>query len=138
MTLPCPASRVLVGTLFRDRGAAVTFTSAPPPEPLPVVRRPARVARMLALAHRIQRAIDAGTFADRADVATRLGLTRARITQVLDLVLLAPDIQALVLDLEAVDGVEPLSEHAIRPLVRIPAWGEQRVLWAAVCPARRT
>ncbi len=138
MTLPCPAPRVLVGALFRDRGAAVTFTSAPPPEPLPVVRRPAKVARMLALAHHIQRAIDAGTFADRADVAARLGLTRARITQVLDLVLLAPDIQAQILELEAVDGVELLSEHSLRGMTRRALWSDQRALWAAVCPAPRT
>ena len=59
------------------------------PEP---VRRPARVAIMLALAHKIQQAIDGGVVRDRAEVARRLGLTRARVTQLLDLALLAPDI----------------------------------------------
>ena len=47
---------------------------------------------MLALAHKIQQAIDGGVVRDRAEVARRLGLTRARVTQLLDLALLAPDI----------------------------------------------
>jgi ParB-like chromosome segregation protein Spo0J len=62
---------------------------------------------MLALAHTLEAAIAAGEFADRADVARHLGFTRARVTQLLDLTLLAPDIQEAVLALEAVDGVEP-------------------------------
>jgi hypothetical protein len=33
------------------------------------------------------------------------------VTQLLDLTLLAPDIQEAVLALEAVDGVEPMSER---------------------------
>jgi len=78
------------------------------------VRRPARLAIMLALAHKIQHAIDRGVVIDRAEVARRLGLTRARVTQLLDLTLLAPDIQEAVLALEAVDGAEPVSERALR------------------------
>jgi hypothetical protein len=117
--------RVLTGTLFRKPSSPVTFTAdAPPPRPEPV-RRPANVARMLALAHHIQSAIDRGVVADRAAVARKLGFTRARITQLLDLLLLAPDIQARVLELEAVDGVEPMSERGLRSLVRAKTWKEQ-------------
>jgi hypothetical protein len=103
--------RVLVGALFRERRERVAFREAPPPPP---VRRPAHVARMLALAHHIQGAIDRGLVPNRATVARRLGLTRARVTQLMDLLLLAPDLQDLVLHLEAVDGMEPLSERALR------------------------
>jgi hypothetical protein len=120
-----PHRRVLTGTLFRKRSAPVSFTEAPPPpEPEPA-RRPAKVSRMLALAHHIQNAIDRGVVADRAAVARKLGFTRARITQLLDLVLLAPDIQARVLELEAVDGVEPMSERALRGIVHGKTWDEQ-------------
>ena len=45
---------------------------------------------------------------------TRVGLKRARVTQLLDLLLLAPDLQVLVLALAAIDGVEPTSERALR------------------------
>ncbi|MDP1826613.1 MAG: hypothetical protein Q8L48_25305 [Archangium sp.] len=123
---------VLTGTLVRQRRKAVSFQTAPPPtlpQP-PPTRRPAHVARMLALAHHLQRAIDEGLVADRAAVARRLGMTRARVTQLLDLLLLAPDLQALVLQLEAVDGVEPLSEKTVGKVARIRPWGQQRREWA--------
>jgi hypothetical protein len=123
---PAPHRRVLTGTLFRTPSSPVTFTEeALPPKPEPV-RRPAKVARMLALAHHIQNAIDRGVVADRAAVARKLGFTRARITQLLDLMLLAPDIQARVLELEAVDGVEPMCERALREIVRSGSWDVQR------------
>jgi hypothetical protein len=48
-----------------------------------------------------------------ADVARRLGFTRARLTHLLDLLLLAPDVQVAVLSLEAIDGAEPMSERAL-------------------------
>lgn len=94
------------------------------------MRRPAGVARALALAHHVQRAIDSGAFANRAVVALRLGLTRARVTQLLDLLLLAPDIQDGLAHMLAVDGFEPLTERALRPLVSTVVWTEQRAMWA--------
>ncbi|MBK8482305.1 MAG: hypothetical protein IPL40_14260 [Proteobacteria bacterium] len=81
---------------------------------------------MLALAHRFQAAIDLGDYRDRADLARQLGFTRARISQLLDLLTLAPDLQEQIIDLEAVDGVEPLSERALRAVVKIEGWSEQR------------
>jgi len=74
---------------------------------------------MLALAHKIQAAINHGAVRDSADVATRLGLSRARISQLLDLTLLAPQIQERILFAESVDGLEPLSERALRAAVRV-------------------
>ena len=123
-------TRIFTGNLFRVRdGNAWAFTEDPPPPPPAQVHRPARVAQVLAMAHRLQAAIDRGDYRDRADLARQLGFTRARVTQILDLLLLAPDIQAHVLELEAVDGVEPLSERVLRPLVRTSAWTKQRELW---------
>ena len=55
--------------------------------------RPARVAQALALAHRLEAAVERGEYRDRAEIARQLGFTRARVTQILDLLLLAPDIQ---------------------------------------------
>ncbi len=60
-------------------------------------RRPAMVARQLALAHWIQRAIESGEVKYQADAARLLGLSRARVSQLLDLMLLAPDIQERLL-----------------------------------------
>ena len=78
------------------------------------------------MAHRIEDAIVRGTFKDRADAARQLGVTRARVTQLLDLTLLAPDVQEWVLFSEAVDGVEPVGERGMRPAAKSTAWSEQR------------
>ena len=61
---------------------------------------------MLALAYKVQQAIDRGVLRGRVQVARRLGLMRARVTQLLDLTLLAPDIQEKILFAESVDGVK--------------------------------
>ena len=129
---PTGSSLIFTGQLFRVRdGKGWAFVDEPPAPPEPV-RRPARVARMLALAHRLQAAIDRGEYRDRAELARQLGLTRARISQLLALTLLAPDLQARVLFLEAVDGREPLTERALREVVRHEGWAEQRTVWASL------
>ncbi len=117
-------TRVVTGQLHRvQRGRGKGFASEPPPAP---VRRPARVAVMLALAHRIQRAIDRGELADQAEAARRLGLTSARLTQLIALTHPAPKFQERILFLEAVGEREPLSERALRPVTRKTSWAEQR------------
>ena len=122
---------VVTGKLHLVRkGQSKRFVSAPPVSPEPV-RQPARVAIMLALAHKIQQAIDRGTVRDRAEVARRLGFTRARITHLLDLTLLAPDLQERILVLEAIDGVEPMSERALRAVAHAGSWAKQRAAWGA-------
>jgi hypothetical protein len=84
------------------------------------------MALMLALAHKIQDAIDRGVVRDNVDAAQRLGLTGGRVTQLRDLTLLAPDIQKQLLFAESIDGVELVSERRIRKILRFEAWGEQR------------
>jgi hypothetical protein len=122
-----PKRLVLKGSFLRQRtGKAVTLSSTPTPPKREPVRRPAHVAHMLALAHHLQRAIDKGLVADRAAVARKLGLTRARVTQLLDLLLLAPDLQLRILQFEAVDGVEPTTERALRAVARNWHWPAQR------------
>ena len=119
--------RVFTGTLRRTRrGRATAFTSEPPPPPREPLRRPAKVARLLAMAHKLQRLIDEGKVEDRAALARQLGVSRARITQILDLTLLAPDIQEEVLFMDAVDGVEPVSERALRQVAATASWHLQR------------
>jgi hypothetical protein len=87
------------------------------------------VDRRLALLHHIAAAIERGDLAVCADAARQFGFTRARITQILDLLLLAPDIQEAVLFLEAVDAREPVTERGLRGLVKMEEWGEQRARW---------
>ncbi|WP_437296060.1 helix-turn-helix domain-containing protein [Sorangium sp. So ce426] len=127
---PMPQDRhILTGPLFRRRCSRMLLTEQPPPPKPEPVRRPAKVARMLALAHNPQGAIDRRLAADRAAVVRKLGLTRARVTQLLDLLLLAPDFKEVVLALEAIDGAEPMAERTLRALPHAGTWGEQRAAW---------
>ena len=53
-------------------------------------------------------AIDEGWLENRAEVARMLGVTRARVTQMMRLLLLPVAEQERVLFMEAVDGKEPI------------------------------
>jgi len=84
----------------------------------------------MALAIKFQEMVDRGEVRDYADLA-RLGyVTRARLTQIMNLQLLAPDIQADLLAWSAhPEGFPKIAERHLRRLTQIPAWGPQRRLW---------
>ena len=119
--------RVLTISLRRIRhGRAVAFASEAPeiaPRPKP---RPSRAAQMLALAHEFQRLLDEGEVPDRATLAAQVGLTRARITQIMDLLLLAPDIQEAVLTACGLISGSLATERRLRNLARLSSWAAQR------------
>ena len=96
---------------------------APAPTRQPPERVP-RVARLLALAHHWNGLIRDGTVRDRAELARLVGVSRARVTQVMRLLDLAPDIQEAVLD-GKVDG--PGAERALRAVAVQPVWLRQRI-----------
>ncbi len=132
MTTPAPPKPVLISqSFYRQRARRVSFRSEAPPPPREPTRRPAKVAQLLALAHHLEHGLRTGALADQASIARALGFSRARITQLLDLTLLAPDIQEAVLRMEAVDGVEPLHERTLRALAHEGVWAEQRRTWDA-------
>ena len=90
-----------------------------------------RVAQTLALAHRIDWMIQAGELRDLADAARAIGVTRARMTQIMNLLLLAPEIQEAILFLPPVkNGRDPVSERMLRRIVAEPDWDRQRALWS--------
>ncbi len=90
---------------------------------------PARIARLLALAHDLAARIEAGEYQDYADIARQHGFTRARLTQIMNLLLLAPDIQAEILALRAEPGREPVTERELRNVLKTLEWGQQRERW---------
>lgn len=127
--------KVITGVLHRIKhGHGQAFVAQSPPAITPVYR-PARVALMLALAHKIDAAIAAGRLHDQADAARRLDLTPARVTQLLALLALAPDLQERVLFLESVDGLEPLTERALRRVIRTWSWEAQREICRTLIPS---
>jgi hypothetical protein len=120
-----PEKRVIDGELHRERrGRQRRFTARVPEGP---TSRPARVAVTLALAHKIRRGVLAGEIKDQAEAARRLGLTRARLSQILDLTNLSPNLQEEILFLEVIDGREPLRERSLRGVLRFTSWDEQRL-----------
>ena len=105
-------------------------------EPKAAQRPPGRVpriSRFMALAIRFEQLIQAGEVADYAELA-RLGhVTRARITQIMNLRLLAPDIQEQILFLPRVEsGREPIHLRQLQPIAAVPDWYKQRKMWKEV------
>jgi len=90
-----------------------------------------RVAKLLALAIRFEKLVKRGDIQDYADLA-RLGyVTRARITQIMNLLNLAPDIQEDILFLpNTMKGRDPILEKDLRPVAAVPHWSRQRKMWA--------
>ncbi len=89
-----------------------------------------RVAKLLALAIRFEKLVKRGDIQDYADLA-RLGyVTRARITQIMNLLNLAPDIQEDILFLpNTMKGRDPILEKDMRPVAAVPNWSRQRKMW---------
>ena len=91
-----------------------------------------RLSRQMALAIKLQQLIECGEIEDYADLA-RLGfVSRARITQIMNLLNLAPDIQEQILFLRGELSSRPrLSERHLRSLSVVIDWSRQRQLWGA-------
>lgn len=112
----------------RKRGKADVFVAPASPEPESPTTR---VARMLALAHTMSSLLRYGTVGDQRELAAPMMLTRGRVTQLLDLTLLAPDIQEQILE-GADPGIARITERALRSIVRLRCSTEQRRLWHAM------
>ena len=66
---------------------------------------------------------------DYAEIARLTGLTRARVTQLVNLLLLAPEIQAAILGLPYRSG---LTERHLRPLISYSGWRCQHERWESL------
>lgn len=98
-----------------------------------------RVTRLMALAIRFDQLIRSGEVRDLADIA-RLGhVTRARVTQIMNLRHLAPDLQEALLNLPRVEeGRDPITERDIRPIAAMIDWRKQRRAWRPLKPPRES
>lgn len=90
----------------------------------------------MALAIRLDQLIRDGHVTDQAELARLSHVSRARLTQIMNLLQLAPDIQEAVLHLPmTVYGRDAITERDLRPIAGMVSWKRQRTLWSAV--ARR-
>jgi len=118
----------------RGRQSRKVLQNGPRPnEETPTGRIP-RISRLMALAIRFERLIQAGHVTDQAELA-RLGhVTRARVTQIMNLLNLAPDIQEDILFLPRTKrGTDPVREIMVRPIAATPDWRKQRNQWRVQC-----
>jgi hypothetical protein len=107
-------------------GARKILRAGPASAPVPQGRIP-RVARLLALAHKFQKMLDSGEVESMAELA-RLGrVSRARITQIMDLLMLAPEIQE-----EVLFGRKEVALRDLMPVVRDIRWANQAQRWRSV------
>ncbi len=126
-----PTSRTIERQIrFGDRGAGVETGSTPERIEVPKGRIP-HVAKLMALAIRLDDLVRSGTVTTFAELA-RLGqVSRARITQILNLVNLAPDIQEAILFLPRTErGRAGVILRDLQPIAAEVDWGKQRRMWA--------
>jgi hypothetical protein len=109
--------------------------SAEPRPPLAPGRVP-RVSRLMALALRCEGLLQQGLIADYAALA-RLGhVSRARVSQIMNLLALAPDIQEALLFLPRTEqGRDRIHLRQLQPLARVLDWRRQRCLWQELARA---
>ena len=89
-----------------------------------------RITKMMALAIRFEHLIKSGQVTDQAELARVGHVSRARLTQIMDLNLLAPDIQEEILDLQLVPGgKDKMLEKDLRPIAFVYFWRTQREMW---------
>ena len=112
----------------RGRKRIIPVFEAAATEP-PVGRVP-RIARLVALALRFDQLVREGEMANFAEIARVGHVTRARVTQVMNLLNLAPDIIDDILHLPLVTrGKDSISEHDLRPIAAELIWTKQRAMW---------
>jgi hypothetical protein len=102
--------------------------SAPAKERIP------RIAKLMALAICLDQMLCDHKAADQADLA-RLGhVTRARMTQIMNLLGLSPQIQQQLLELSEIDC--SVTERQLRPIAATLDWKVQLQLWRTIIAAK--
>jgi hypothetical protein len=110
---------------FRRALSPRTSLTEPAPEPQ---GNPPRIARLLALAHKLDAQVRSGAIAGYGELA-RLGhISPARLTQIMVLLYLAPSIQEYILFLSVGDA-RLITELGLRKVAREPRWDRQRELF---------
>jgi hypothetical protein len=109
------------------RGRRRLRTGGRPTTPAVAPGRIPRISRLMALAIRFDSLIRQGAVKDYAELARLGGVSRARISQVMDLLSLAPDIQEQILFLpRQASGRDRITERSLRSITCHVDWSKQR------------
>jgi hypothetical protein len=117
---------------FHRRGRGSRKELRPGEEPLPAVEpgRVPRIARLMALAIRFERLLREGVVTSYTELAVLGHVTRPRVSQIMNLLQLAPDIQEDILFLpRTLCGRDPLQLRQLQPIAAVLDWRKQRHLW---------
>jgi hypothetical protein len=89
-----------------------------------------RITRLMALAIRCDELLRTGKVRDLEHLATIGNVSQPRISQILSLTMLAPDIQETLLFLPRLTkGKTEIHEKRLRPIAAMLSWDEQRAAW---------
>ncbi len=92
-----------------------------------------RIAKLVALALHFDELVRTGKIASYAEIAHRGFVSRARMSQIMNLLHLAPDILEEILFMPRITrGRDPITEHALRKILESMLWTEQRRSWQAL------
>ena len=99
--------------------------NAETPRPRPTSKVP-RISRLMALAIRFDEMLRTGEASDMIELARRGHVTQPRMSQIMALNQLAPEIQEALLNLPATKGKPEIHEKRLRPIAAMLNWDEQR------------
>jgi hypothetical protein len=127
------SDEIQVGATFHKKrvGKHIAMVEGPPPTvpDRPKGRLP-RITRYMALAIYYEDLIRQGHVHDYAEIATLGHVTRARVTQIMNLRLLAPDIQERLLIAERIPaGRDAVCLREVQTVAIEPNWETQRKLF---------
>ncbi|QDV25887.1 hypothetical protein [Aureliella helgolandensis] len=92
-----------------------------------------RITKLMALAIRLDHLIKTGQVTDQAELARVGHVSRARLTQIMNLLYLAPDIQEELLHLPVtVNGQDAMIERDLRAIAGMASWKKQRLKWKRI------
>ena len=95
--------------------------------------RTPRIAKLVALASRMQSMLDSGQVNSFQQLAELGRISQPRMTQIMSLLNLAPDIQEELLYLpEVMQGKAAIHERLLRPLTAEIDWRVERRMWARI------
>jgi hypothetical protein len=114
------------------KGAKKVTKAAVAPRPVALGRIP-RIAKLMALAIRWEGLLRDGVIKDYAEIAALSHVTRARVSQIMNLTLLAPAIQESILFLPRIDaGRDPISLRRLQAIALLADWEMQRKRWRQI------
>ncbi len=117
-----------IGTLRRRVPADRVVSAVPPcrgkPKPPREPRTP-RVVELLRKAIKWQELLESGEASNQAAIARREGITRARVTQVMGMLCLTPEIQQHILSMPGTVGRPAVTERALRPIAQLDGRRQQ-------------